>query len=426
MKHKHNDRYAWATVIIIAGIIYASLFPFQFHRPPGIRGPVETLLSTWNLPPSRGDLVANILFYTPFGLFASLALSRSAAFAERGLPLFVHPSGTSSSILNRAALVTAVGAALSTCMELIQVYDAGRDSTISDVYANTAGTLLGVVLAGVIVRRRCGLTRGVNIERRPFALILIAFWLAFQLFPYVPVIDLHKYWSAVKPLIFSPQISAVHAYYLAVCWLALGAIIEETAGAEASRGLIVVLIGVVLGGRMLIGGITLSPDDVTGGAAGAAAWMIAISRVRNRHTIIALMITAAVVLRGLEPFTFQTPPRNFEWIPFRGFIAGAPDVGVPSFFQKAFLYGAMLWAMVRAELKFRAATMLAVGVVFGLSFAHRYLPDGSCEVTDGLMVIVLAGVFRIIGNADTQWSAAGREPSGSATTALSFRNKQGM
>jgi VanZ family protein len=388
VKQTHNVRYAWATVIIIAGIIYASLFPFHFHRPPGIRSAVDTLLSTWNLPPGRGDLVANVLFYTPFGLFASLALSRGAA-------------------LTRAGLVTAAGAALSICMELTQVYDAGRDPAISDVCANTAGTALGVVAAGIIVRRR-GLTSGVNVERRPFALILIAFWLAFQLFPYVPVIDLHKYWNAVKPLIFSPQISAVHAYYLAACWLALGAMIEEVAGIQASRGLIVALIGLVLGGRMLISGIALSPDEVIGAAAGAAAWIIAISRVRNRRVIIALAIMAAVILRGLEPFTFQTPPRKFEWIPFRGFIYGSPDLGVPSFFQKAFLYGAMFWALVRAGLKLRAALMLAAGVVFGISFAHRYLPDRSCEVTDGLMVMILAGVFRMVENAGAQPHSATR------------------
>jgi hypothetical protein len=377
VKQTRNARYAWATVIIIAGIIYASLFPFQFHRLSGIRGPVEALLATWNLPPGLGDVVANVLFYTPFGLFASLALSRGA-------------------VLTRAGLVTAAGAALSICMELTQVYDAGRDPAISDVCANTAGTALGVVAAGIIVHRRRGVASGVNVERRPFALMLIAFWLAFQLFPYVPVIDLHKYWSAVKPLIFSPQISAVHAYYLAACWLAVAAMIEELAGVQASRGLIVVLIGVVLGGRMLISGIALSPDEVIGAAAGAAAWIIAISRVRNRRVIIALTMTAAVVLRGLEPFTFQTPPRNFDWIPFRGFIYGSPDLGVPSFFQKAFLYGAIFWALVRAGLKFGAALILASGVVFGLSFAHRYLPDRSCEITDGLMVMILAGVFRIV------------------------------
>ncbi len=369
-------RYAWATTIVIAGIIYASLFPFHFHRPPGVRGALETLVSSWNYPPGRGDLVANILLYTPFGLLAGLSLCRGPA-------------------LVRAGLVTAAGATLSITLELTQFYDVSREPAMSDVYANTVGTLLGVIAASVIARRG-RLTRAVNIERRPFALILIGSWLAYQLFPYVPVIDLHKYWNAIKPLIFSFQISAAHAYYLAACWLALGAMIEEIAGAAASRAAMALLIGFVLVGRMLISGIALSADEVIGAAAAGAAWIVVISQIRNRSALIALAIMAAVIVRGLQPFTFQAPPRPFEWIPFRGFIDGSPDHGVPSFFQKTFLYGAMLWAMTRVGLKLRVATTLAAGIVFALSFAHRYLPERSCEITDALMVLILAGVFRIM------------------------------
>jgi VanZ family protein len=379
VKQTYNARCAWATVVIVAGIIYASLFPFQFHRPAGIRSPVETLLSTWNLPPGRGDLAANVLFYMPFGLFASLALAYRAAAI-------------------RAGLVTAAGAALSLCMEFLQIYDAGRDPAISDICANTAGTALGVLAAALIVRRR-GAASGVKVKRHPFAFMLMAFWLAFELFPYVPVIDLHKYWSAVKPLIFSPQVSAVHACYLAACWLAVAAMINEIAGVRTSRRLTVLLSGVVLGGRMLISGIALLPDEVIGAGAAVAAWIIMVSRVRHRAVIVAIAITAAAILRGLAPFTFQAPPQDFGWIPFRAFIYGAPDLSAPSFFQKTFLYGALVWAIVRAGLKFHAAAGLAAGVVFGISLAHRYMPGRSCEITDTLMVLILAGVFRVVENA---------------------------
>jgi VanZ family protein len=400
-QHAHNARRVWATVVIVVGIIYASLFPFQFQRPAGIRGPVDTLLSTWNVPPGRGDLAANVLFYMPFGLLASLALSRRAAAI-------------------RAGLVTAAGAALSLCMEFLQIYDAGRDPAISDICANTAGTALGVLAAALIERRR-GVTSGVNVERRPFAFILIAFWLAFQLFPYAPVIDLHKYWNAVKPLVFSPQISAVHACYLAACWLAVAAMIEEIAGVQASRGLTVLLSGVVLGGRILISGIALSPDDVVGAAAAVAVWMIAVSRVRHRAVIVAIAIAAALILRGLAPFAFQAPPQKFGWIPFQAFIFGSPDLSAPSFFQKTFLYGAMIWAMIRAGLKFRAAAGLAAGVVLGVSLAHRYMPGRSCEITDTLMVLILAGVFRVVENASAPPCGirppAGRQREGSAAVA---------
>lgn len=371
-------RYAWATAIVIAGIIYASLFPFNFQRPPGIRGPLTTLLSTWNFLPGRGDLMANIVLYMPLGLFAGLVLRR-------------RPGGV------RVLIVTCVGTTLSLAMELTQFYEAGRESALSDVYANTLGTLSGAISASVVIAHHGRLPWSIRINRRyRFAFILIASWLAFRLFPYVPVIDLHKYWGAVKPLIFSPEISATGVYYHAACWLALAFMLEAILGAAASRLALVALIGLVTGGRILITGIELSPGEVLGALAAAVFWMIAPLRLRHSAPAIALVFMAAVITHGLEPFTFQTPARDFEWVPFRPFIAGSPELSAPSFLQKTFLYGSAIWLITRAGAGLRAATILTTGLVFCLSQAHRYLPERSCDITDALMVLILAGVFRII------------------------------
>jgi hypothetical protein len=373
-----DRRYFWATAVVFAGIIYASLFPFHFHQPPGIRGPLTTLISTWNYRAGRGDLVANVLLYMPLGLFAGLALRRKSAGA-------------------RVLVATCAGMALSFAMELTQFYEAGREQALSDVYTNTLGTLLGAISASAVIAYRGHLVLSVRINRRyRFALILIAAWLAFRLFPYVPVIDLHKYWGAVKPLIFSPEILAPRVYYYAACWLALAFMLEAILGAVASRVAMVALIGLVTGGRILITGIVLSPNELLGALAAAAVWMIAPSRFRHSALTIAVLFTAAVITHGLEPFTFQTPPRAFEWVPFRPFIDGSPELSAPSFLQKTFLYGSAIWLIARAGAGLRGATVLIAGLVFSLSQVHRFLPERSCDVTDALMVLILAGLFRMM------------------------------
>src|SRR3954467_13084871 len=119
-----------ATVLAVLVILHGSLFPYEFRVPPGTGGPVDALLSSWaDHPSSLGDILANVLLYIPFGLFATLeARGRKVDFC----------------------LVTLVGAVLSTSMELLQFYDTDRVTSLWDVASNSVGTMLGAV-AGLLV-----------------------------------------------------------------------------------------------------------------------------------------------------------------------------------------------------------------------------------------------------------------------------------
>src|SRR5689334_6442853 len=112
--------------VVAAVIIYGSLYPFDFRFHGNPAEAVATLLSSWRDWTSRGDMISNVLLYVPFGLFA------------------VNAVGGRSRIL-RAALVTITGLLLCFGVELIQHYEASRSSVMSDVYCNTAGTLLGAI-----------------------------------------------------------------------------------------------------------------------------------------------------------------------------------------------------------------------------------------------------------------------------------------
>jgi hypothetical protein len=74
--HGPTGNYLVATAVIIAVILYGSLYPFSFEQPDDGIGPVSNLLRSWAEPPHRGDFVANILFYLPLGFFEVLAIVR--------------------------------------------------------------------------------------------------------------------------------------------------------------------------------------------------------------------------------------------------------------------------------------------------------------------------------------------------------------
>ena len=111
-------------------IAYASLSPFTGWRVPA--SDVLHFLTVWPRYITRHDVFINILAYIPFGLLAALTLYRWRKHDMAIVPIVI---------------ATAMGAALSLSMETMQVFIPGRVAELTDLLTNTAGSLVGAILA---------------------------------------------------------------------------------------------------------------------------------------------------------------------------------------------------------------------------------------------------------------------------------------
>ncbi len=152
-----DKNFASIAAVLVVVIVYGSLFPFHFRGNPDLSAALRELINTWRGPFGRGDFLANVLLYLPFGLFSVQAVRR--------LPL-----------TPRIALAIFSGLVLSVSMELLQFYDEGRISSLADVYANTIGAALGST-AGAILFRGASPWRAGTMDRRPFIILLLSCWL---------------------------------------------------------------------------------------------------------------------------------------------------------------------------------------------------------------------------------------------------------
>ena len=212
--HRFNKGFLIAAAIIVAVILYGSLYPFTFYQPEGGVGPLRNLVRSWAETPGRGDFVANIFFYLPLGVFGSLAFAGSGRTFRRIL------------------LVAFAGGLLSTTMELAQYYIAGRVSAADDVYANLIGTVLGAIVGNFAGGDFLWLQfRDIAANRVPC--LLLGLWLIYRLYPYVPTIDLHKYWDALKPVVFHPRPTGYDLFRYTAIWLTVGSLIEQLVGGGA-------------------------------------------------------------------------------------------------------------------------------------------------------------------------------------------------
>ncbi len=367
-----------AALIVVAVIIYGSLYPFDFYpQAGGLGAAVRTLIASWAVPPSHSDLIANVLLYLPFGFFALLAL------------------GGGRGAVPQVAAVTLIGALLSCAMELAQYFDSGRVTSASDLYTNTAGTLLGAI-AGCCVRpgkRRLPLVA--ETAAQPIPALLLAAWVGYRLFPFVPTIDLHKYWHAIRPLLLDPIPSGYDFFRYSAIWLAIGALIEALVGRRRGRLAFAFFFAAVVVGQVMIVDAQPHAAEIAGGLLAVLAWLIPLPR-RGRTALAALLFFAAVVAERLEPFVFVSFSRPFGWIPFLGFMSGSLEIDILSFLQKFFLYGTSIWLIAAAGLRLRNATIFVAAVLFLTSEAERYLPNRSAEITDAVMALIIGAIFALL------------------------------
>ncbi len=378
--------------LVAAFIAYGSLYPFEFHALPGEAGLLATLDATWRRwPGSRGDLIVNLVLYMPLGLFLALALRRAGMRAPAA----------------RLLLATLAGGLLSFAMEVTQLHVDGRTSNLSDLVLNTAGTLTGAIAAQILGmtgwRRadRAALARRHPAE--PFAALLVLAWLGYRLYPYAPVIDLHHYWNALKPVLLTPELEPLRTLRLAVLWLVAARLAEAAMlghGLPARPLLVPALLLGALGAQVLVVDSRLSLAEVLGLGLGLAGWAMLQSERRDRvvAALLALTLAAVLVAERLEPFAFDAAPlRPFGWVPFRAALQGRWEAGMQAMLEKLFLYGGLIWLGVRAGLRLPVTAALVALLLLATSLAQTHLPGRSAEVTDAALALIAGLVFAFLG-----------------------------
>lgn len=396
-EHPLDRNSSIVTALTIAMILYGSLYPFEFRIPLRGIGPVSTLLHSWANPPGRGDFLANILLYTPLGFFGRHALHRNIRAWRQTIQ------------------VVLLGAALSLGVELTQYYDAGRETAASDLYSNILGTLVGAVGARSIGTDliRWSLARGKD-NRVP--LMLMAAWVGYCLFPFVPTIDLHKYWNALKPVILDPSLTVYDLFRQTITWLTVAILIEYIFGHRKSLRAFPVFAGFILVSKILIIDQALSVGEIAGAGLAVCLWFVLAFDAKMRLAMLAASLSFAVPISRLAPFDFGGPLREFGWIPFYSLMHGSVSIDTQSFFEKFFQYGSLIWILGESGFRVRSATLFVAAILFATSWAECFLPDRSTEITDALMALMIGGVIALIRatwrNARKQTVAAERQRRG--------------
>jgi VanZ family protein len=292
---------------------------------------------------------------------------------------------------------TALGAALSTFVEITQCFVPGRDPSIQDVIANTAGTAAGAVLAlwaPQMLKRRIRFVRPLS-RTQPAALAIVCTWVLYRLFPLFPVLGTTT--LARKLLLFFrlqglPPVPVLSA---AAEWFAVGALLAVCGINRAERWLALSLL--LIPAQFFIVGRQPSWAESIGALAGYAAF-IALRRNRQLAAIAGVFLIGILLFRGLSPFHMQAIANRFEWIPLASALQADWQSVLRVLVQKAFYYGITVWMLRHMMPGYRTAALLTAALLTAallavIEAAQVWIPGRTPEITDPLLALVWGEVF---------------------------------
>lgn len=356
-----------AIVLVMALVLYGSLYPF-------VLVPHEAAWSDWRallLEPmartSITDVVGNVLLFMPYGVLLARPYFKPAVI--------------------RWLLI---GSVFALGVQYLQFWIASREPSGTDALFNVVGILAGLLSGGVIGRPIHLLTHA-RLERPHFlhlATGLMALWLLYRWFPLVPAADWQNVKNGLKPLLDWSVLSAFDVWrnfagWVVFFWLGRYSILQ---GLSLWRFALICLC--ILLAQPLFTNNAMRPAHVLG-LLTALLLFPRLEKTSWATLLLTLVLGSSIVLSALSPFAIG-PRHPFEWVPFAGMLTGDMWWNVASLVERLYAYGSLLFLLRQLGLS-RLVVLCYVGLsLFALEWAQQWLPGRTPEITDTLLVLVMA------------------------------------
>lgn len=367
----------WLLTVVLFLIVYGSLYPFRFqdvgaHDLSGLLARLPWARTT------RSDIAANVLLYLPFGACLGWMLASRVG----GLLTLV--------------LAVLAGIALSLGIEIAQIYETRRVASLADVAYNGIGALAGSALALMLLAARHGLRRNAlgDVLAQPIAASLLLLWVGYRLAPFGIALSPAEWRASVAPLWAGPWWAPWEIIRHLIPWLVVALAIRSLLpGRHEWTGLAVTML-TVLAGLVVVAGKTVVPAEIM-----AMTLALAFARIFGRFeasrvaALLAWALAALIVVDGLAPFDFGLGSDPFGLVPFEDSLTRYRATNLGDLLYRCFVYGALVWLLVRAGHRALLATVMAGALVLAVEVLQAWLPGKTGDVTDPLLVVAAGSLL---------------------------------
>jgi hypothetical protein len=377
LRNKPTIRMRPRVLIVIAALIACgSLYPFRFTVPEPHAAAWVKLFSDWSLITAKGDALGNLVLFIPFGFAGVFAV-----------PAHSHPPF-------RVVTVALLSLALATMLQVAQIYFPPRTPALVDVVWNMAGTVLGII---------AGLSLGKHIELRwrtwqpeyALPLGLVALWIAAELLPLVPSLDLQSIKNTLRALL-RPHMSPPDVLWHMAGVLVAGHSLTAIFGRSRALRWLGLLIAIVIAGKVLVVTRVLDASTLVGVAVGYGVWHFVSKRTSSSDAVVLVVLLVAYTLKALEPFELRPIPAAFSWIPFAAMLQGSMLINVEVLVESVFAFAGLLGLVRMLGSGVGASSFVLALWVAALEAAQMYLVGRSPDVTEPLLVLLVGQFLRYV------------------------------
>jgi len=358
----------WLFCISCFGVVYGSLFPFEFKFDVD-ESTVNGFLHSWASVSSLGDIVGNIALFIPFGFFgAGLKVGVTGFSGKRIIALWFLIAGGS---------------------QLAQLFIPSRDPLLFDLYGNAAGAVLG----WFVVKKVPGLAKFFS-EPSSFyvslPLVLALSWIASHLIPFIPSLDLQSYKDSIKPLFFKFEFPLPDFVLEVTAWVIFFQLLKDNFSHYFrvkylicfTVFFVILKIIIVLNSVLLYEVLALL----------AAGFLCLKKSTCFSPNLLAWALLLCLVADSLLPLNFRGASIGFEWLPFSGFLEGSMLENSEVICRKTFFYASMAWLFLLAKNNFSVKVWFVAACLLIVEIIQRNLTGRTPEITDPLIFLFLASL----------------------------------
>jgi len=364
-------------LLIVFLISYGSLYPFDFVQTDNDTTAFKVFFQTWGTYTHRGDILANLLLFVPFGV--------------TGVQMLL-PKNHYSLVV---PFVLILGLCLGISLQFGQIYLPSRDANLSDAVLNFIGTIIGIFIAVSLNTNRKRFV-GVMHSHDSFPMLLLFSWMAYRLMPFVPSIDLQQLKNGIKPIFLFSTWELVRIFHDATSWLVVFYILCRHKQKILSIQYLSRLILLCFIFEVIIVDNSVSMSNAVGGGVALVSWWAFFSYTKKFPVWLAMMMVIVLFASGFSPYQLSDTTQDIQLIPFYGFLGGSMLVNTASFLEKFFLYGSLVFLFQGVGLKLYLAVLITASVTMCIEIGQIYLVGHLAEITDPFLVLLIGSLVATV------------------------------
>lgn len=360
-------------LLIIALIIYGSLFPFKFSG----QLPSGAEIFSWTLDiyrqTHRVDIIANILLFVPFGIVGRMYINQHKQRVKSALWLIL------------------IGAVIAYSLQFAQFFLPARVPSSGDAVFNVLGIILGMIFAHLLMQYSHNhMPAGENTQSSwsqvSLPLLLALLWVCWRWFPFIPLASTESIIENLNPLIKAPDLDLLVILRDGIGWLLFFYLISQPPFDKQSRFRVLKIAAVIVGIEMFIITNSLTVNDLLA-ALGAFALYASL-----HHSAMARLllwgILLSIIVTWLGPFSVNDTAQTINWMPFSSLLR-SPWLYTENILLKLYLISSFIYLLRHRLLDWAPSTLLSGILVFGLVILQKYLGPARPDITDALAVFLV-------------------------------------